>query len=373
MPHTTPFETLQAAYRGRDEGWRRCRAPGQPVVGYVGDTVPVEAISASGALAWRIAPIDGSTALADPWIEAFADLDARLTFARYLEGAYDDIALLIVPRSSETQHKLFLALREAQRVGLKTGGPALWLHDLPHTQRDSSRAYGLARTRELLARLGEITGRSPGDAELGAAIAASNGTRMLLTELQARRRAGGIGGTAAQVATGALSFMAPAEGHAALAAWLAGPIEAPPPGPRLLVKGMPLEHERLHALVAELGAEIVAEDDAWGSRAAEPLVAATPSPLEGLFVHSWRERPCPRIHPPPADGDWFARALSAGGFDGVIFNHPRPEDTEGWRFPAERERVRAAGLPFVQLRDDVRVAPATVRAALTPFIAALRA
>lgn len=367
------FETLEAAYRGRDDGWRRWRKAGQPVVGYVGDTVPVEAITASGALAWRVAPVDGDTAAADPWIETFADLDARLLFARYVEGAYDELALLVVPRSSETQHKLFLALREAQRVGLKRGGPALWLHDVLHTQRESSRAYGLARTRGLLARLGSFTGRLADDEALGSAIAATNATRVLLAELQARRRAGRVGGRAAQVATGALAFLPPAEGQAALAAWLAEPTEMPrpPAGPRLLVKGVPLDHDRLHALVEALGAHIVAEDDAWGSRAAEPLVAATPSPLEGLFLHTWRERPCPRLHPPPADGGWFARTLAAGGFDGVLFNHPRPDDTEGWAFPAERERVRAAGLPFLQLRDDVRTAPEAARAALAPFIAGL--
>lgn len=368
------FETLEAAYRERDGGWRRWRAPGQPVVGYVGDTVPVEAITAAGAFAWRVAPVEGSTTAADPWIETFADLDARLAFARYVEGAYDELALLIVPRSSETQHKLFLALREAQRVGLKLGGPALWLHDVLHTQRESSRAYGLARTRALLARLGPITGRLPGDEELGAAIAATNATRLLLAELQQRRRAGLVSGRAAQIATGALSFLPPAAGHAALAAWLAEPtvMPKPAPGPRLLVKGAPLDHDRLHALVETLGADIVAEDDFWGSRAAEPLVAATPSPLEGLFLHTWRERPCPRLHPPPADGGWFAQTLAAGGFDGVLFNHPRPDDTEGWSFPAERERVRAAGLPFLQLRDDVRTAPADARAVLAPFIAGLR-
>lgn len=368
------FETLEAAYRGRDDGWRRWRTPGQPVVGYVGDTVPVEALSASGALAWRIAPIEGTTDAADPWIETFADLDARLIFARYVEGAYDDLALLVVPRSSETQHKLFLALREAQRVGLKRGGPALWLHDVLHTQRESSRAYGLARTRGLLARLGPIAGRLPGDAELGAAIAAANATRRLLAELQMRRGAGRVSGRAAQVATGALAFLPPAAGHAALAAWLAEPSEmpGPPAGPRLLVKGTPLDHDCLHAMVEALGADIVAEDDFWGSRAAEPPVAVTPSPLEGLFLHTWRERPCPRLHPLPADGGWFARALAAGGFDAVLFNHPRPDDTEGWSFPAERERVRAAGLPFLQLRDDVRTAPDAARAALAPFIASLR-
>lgn len=369
---STAFEVLRAAYAGRDDGWRRVRANGQPVVGYVGDTVPVEAITASGALAWRVAPNAGSTAAADPWIEAFADLDARLIFANYVSGAYDDLALLVVPRSSETQHKLYLALREAQRTGLKSDGPPLWLYDIPHTQRETSRAYGLARTQEFVQRLGQITGRATDDAALAAAIATTNATRTLLAGLQRRRRLGEVSGLAAHIATGAPAFMAPHAGHDALAAWLQGPLAAPPGGPRLLVKGTPLDHEHLHALVAGLGADIVAEDDAWGSRAAEPLVDTSLPPVEALFLHAWRERPCPRIHPTPADGGWFARTLREGGFDGVLFHHPRPDDTEGWTYPADRERVRAAGLPGLQLRDDARTHAERLRTQLAPFIAGLR-
>lgn len=366
------FETLLAAYRGRDDGWRRARRAGQPVVGFVGDTVPAEALVACGALAWRVAPVAGDTAAADPWIEAFTDLDARLVFARFVEGAYDEFALLVIPRSSETQHKLYLALREAERIGLKRGGPPLWLYDLPHTQRESSLAYGLARTRELMARVAAATGQAATNETLAAAIATGNATRALLGHVEARRRAGLVGGWAAHVATGALAFMAPQAGQDALAAWLAEPAPAPAAGPRLLVKGVPLDHDRLHALVAELGAEIVAEDDAWGSRAAEPAVARTDDPMQGLVEHCWRERPCPRLHPAPADGGWFARTLAEGGFDGVLFHQPRPEDTEGWSYPAERARVQAAGLPHLRLRDDVRTHPEAVRAALAPFIAGLR-
>ena len=201
---------------------------------------------------------------------------------------------------------------------------------------------------------------------------ASNTTRALLATLQQRRRAGQVGGEAAHVATGALSFMPLQAGHDALAAWMAEPVAPPSQRPRLLVKGTPLDHAALHALVAALGAEIVAEDDFWGSRAAAPPIDTALPPAEALFMHCWRERPCPRIHPAPADGGWFARTLREGGFDGVLFHHPRPDDTEGWTYPADRERVRTAGLPFVQLRDDARTHADALRAQLLPFIDGLR-
>lgn len=371
---TAAFDTLLVAYRTRDTGWRAARATGQPVVGYVGNTVPVEAITAAGALAWRVAPVQGDTGVADAHVEAFSDLDMRLVFAQFITGALDGLDVLIVPRSTETQHKLYLALREARRTGVTAGGPPLLLYDILHTQRETSRAYGLARTHDLVGQLGRLTGCTPSDADLTQAMAQTNATRGLLAELQQRRRSGAVSGWQAQVATGALCFMPPAAGQRALREWLAEGTPRPAAGPRLLVKGAPLDHDALHALVEELGAVIVAEDDDWGSRAAAPLVDRSRPPLESLFEHCWRERPCPRIHPSPLEGSWFAQTVAAGGFDGVLFNLPRPEDTHGWTQPAERALVRAAGLPSLLLRDDARdtTARPALRASLTTFIASLR-
>jgi hypothetical protein len=49
----------------------------------------------------------------------------------------------------------------------------------------------------------------------------------------------------------------------------------------------------------------------------------------------------------------------------VLFYLPPPEDVYGWSFPAERDAVKAAGLPWLLLRHEARAA--------TPLIAELRA
>lgn len=367
------FATLAAAYQDRLGALAPARAAGRPVVGYVGNTVPVELIAACGALALRIAPVEGDTAAADDWIEAFADRDARLIAARYVEGVYDALALLVIPRSSETWHKLYLALREAQRTGRKTGGPPLWLHDVPHTQRDSSRRYGLARSAELAMRLTQATGRVADDAALRAAIAQANRSRRLLQQLQAHRAQARVAGWQAQVATGALRFLAPDDGEQALAHWLHDDPRAPAPGARLAVIGVPLDHAGLHALVEAAGGQIVTEDDDWGARAATPLVDESAPPMDALFTHYWREVPCARIHPPPPGPPAFVAAHRRGDVDGVLFNLPRPDDVYGWQLPAWRAAAAAAGLPALCLRDDARdpAARARLAAALQAFIAPL--
>ena len=72
--------------------------------------------------------------------------DVRWIFELYCTGALDALDLLIIPRSTESQHKLFLSIREACAPASSAPAPELWLYDIPHTQRASSAAYGLDRT-----------------------------------------------------------------------------------------------------------------------------------------------------------------------------------------------------------------------------------
>lgn len=348
---------LQAAYDDRLELARQARAAGRKVVGYVGNTVPVELILAAGAVPLRIAPMLGDATLADAQVEAFADRDLRLTFSDFCSGALDALDLLVIPRSSETQHKLYLSLREARRTGVTQHGPALWLFDILHTLRDSSRAYGLARTLDLAQRLAAVTGIAPDDGAIAAAIAQTNALRRELQRLQQRRGERGISGREALVATAAPRFMAPEAGLAALRAWLDADQHTPASRPRLLVTGCALDHDALHAQVEAAGGCIVAENDEWGSRAAEPLIATDKPPLQAVFEHHWRDVPCLRHHPAPPVDPWFTARLDRSRIDGVLFYLAPPDDLHGWRYPAQRDAVMQAGLPALRIRHEARDGP----------------
>ncbi|NUP88155.1 MAG: sulfite exporter TauE/SafE family protein [Burkholderiaceae bacterium] len=139
---SSSYAPLLQAYTDRLGAARAAAMQGRKVVGYVGNTAPVELIAASGCMPVRIAPAEGDPSAADALIESFADTDMRLIFSQYCAGAYDMLDLLVIPRSTESQHKLYLALREAWRIGRVTRGPALRLYDILHTQRETSRAVG---------------------------------------------------------------------------------------------------------------------------------------------------------------------------------------------------------------------------------------
>lgn len=362
------LNVLQQAYEDR---LALVRKQQRPVVGYVGNTVPVELIVAAGCMPVRIAPVQGDPTLSDRFIESVSDTDVRLIFQLYCSGALDALDLLIVPRSTESQHKLYLSLREARRTQLTSHGPDLWLYDIPHTQRASSHAYGQTRTRALWQALADIGGTTCDSAALQQAIRASNKARALLRGMHEQRWLRPLSGWQAHVATGALRFMPPDAGRAALQAWIdaGGPAEVPG-GRRLLVRGVPQDHGELHRLVESLGARIVAEDDDWGSRAGEPLISEAVDPLQAVFEHHWRDVPCVRVLPNP--DAWFKAAVASPGLDGVLFYLPRPDDVYGWSYPGDRELVERHGLPSLLLRDDARQ-PELIKPALQAFIASLPA
>ena len=372
---TPPFRQLHAAYSDRSAEAKLARQRGKSIVGYVGNTVPVELIMAAGCYPLRLAPVSGDTGTADRYIETFADLDTRLIVELFMAGELDFLSLLIIPRSTESYHKLYLSLRELKRVGASRGGPEITLYEILHTQQGSSRDYGLARTRELAQRLSAIGAAAVDDGSLRDALTATNQTRSLLAKLQQVRRGAENppSGYEAQVVAVAASFVEPHVYNRLLADWLGDAVWPTGKGPRLLVQGCPLDHAYLHEAVDQAGGRVVAEDGDWGARQAAPLIADGNDPLAAIFEHYYAGVPCPRLFPHALANRWFSETLQAGGIDGVIFYLPTPEDTYGWDFPNQRAAVEAAGLPWILIRSDVRNAKDRPAAAsqLNAFVATL--
>lgn len=371
LPHEA-WQVLTTAYADRLQAARDAAAAGCAVIGVVGETVPVELIAAAGALAVQVTGRPGATPAADEWLEAFYDPDVRAICEQALRGELAFLRALVIPRSTEPYHKLYLSLRELDRLRQAPGLPPLVLYDLPHTLGESQRGYGIARTQALADELGRLTGMPPEDERLSQAIRSGNAVRRAQQALQLARQSQPCAwrGELAQVLNGAARFMSPQRYAELLPAALeTQPAHTPPTGPRLLVKGVPLDHAELHHLVDEAGAVILAEDDAWGSRSAWPLVDEDRDPIAALARHYQAEVPCPRIHPREAREAWFLRALDEIALDGVLFHLPAPDDVHGWDLPRNRAELDRRGIPYLVLRDarpDLAVLRAFVQALAVP-------
>jgi hypothetical protein len=265
-------------------------------------------------------------------------------FESALTGDLDILSAVVFSRTSEQDYKAYLYVREVVREGRGTRLPPLWLHDVLNTSTAQAHAYGLARTRELVARLESLAGRAirPGDVET--AVAESNAARAAVRRLLALRTRALLHGTEALALVGSFFLMDRAR-YAHLAHDAADAIEhgAPVAAPRLVVAGAWLDHPRLHALLESHGAIVVGEDGGWGSRAAGRDIQRGGDLVAGTFEKYYRDGPSVR-QSPSADRSWLDQ-WSPADIDGVVFYLPPDDSVAGWDAPRERGRLEGRGIP----------------------------
>jgi hypothetical protein len=373
------FEKLLWHYQHRSaEAWAQHKT-GVPVIGFTSNTVPWELIRAAGCFPVLIGPdldAPGKPApLADLLMEPVFDSRIRAVFNDLLSGAWSFLRLLIIPRTSEPEHRLYLYLREVARQGLSEAPLPVYLYDLLHTRSPISQEYGMDRTRDLIERLkdiGPVTAKS-----LSSAIEESNAARAALRRLQKLRRSETprITGTDAHVTAGAFYFMDRTE-YSKLVGEVCREFKSGKAlsGPRLLIKGLPLHHARLHQALEAHGAVVVAEDDWWGSRAADADIAlalGAPSLVQAIFENYYLRAPSPRVSPAAAADRWFRDAVRRR-IDGVVFYLPPDDDVYGWDCPRQREFLHGRGIPSLVIREDAsRAFSAATNAQVKEFVEAI--
>jgi len=213
---------------------------------------------------------------------------------------------------------------------------------------------------------------------LAAALAESNRARAALRRLQ-NLRAGDtprVSGTDAFAISGALYFM-DRVAYAKLVETACRELKSAKPlrGPRLLIKGTPLHHPKLHQALESHGAVVTAEDDWWGARAAGPNIKSSrrsSDSIRAIFENYFLHAPSPRVSP-AADADrWFQKTVSRG-IDGVVFYLPPDDDVYGWDYPRQRDFVAARRIPSLLIREDAtRDLSSETAAQIQHFIQSIR-
>ncbi|MFN0121947.1 MAG: 2-hydroxyacyl-CoA dehydratase [Blastocatellia bacterium] len=328
---------------------------GIPVVGFTANTVPYELIRAAGCFPVLLRPAHNATPLADEFMEPVFETGVRCIFDRVLAGDWSFLSLLVIPRTAEPQHKLYLYLREVLRQRPDAPIPPLHLYDLLHTRSAHSDAYGLARTHELANRLSEITKQPVDHAALAQAIGESNAARAAIRALlRLRRRARPkLGGAEAMSVIGAWNFMERTE-FTELATQAVAELKRRPTraGMRLLIKGIPLGHAGLHRAIEAHNATVVAEDDWHGSRSAGRDIALGKDLPGCVFRKYHRDADSPRVFPADTPGQWFRRE-ALRGIDGVVFYLPPDDDVLGWDYPRQKQFLDEHHIPHLLVRDSV--------------------
>jgi benzoyl-CoA reductase/2-hydroxyglutaryl-CoA dehydratase subunit BcrC/BadD/HgdB len=332
-------------------------ADGFPVVGITSNTVPWELIRAAGAFPCVINPGIGNYADISRFMEeGVFEERIRAIFGAAISGELQYLSLLLIPRTSEQEYKLYLYLREVARIDPKRRIPPVYLYDMLHTRSSESYSYGLERTLCLKKRLEDLTGKSINDKALLYGIDESNLARRAIRALLSLRLQKPHATGAESLSIIGASFFVSREEYALLAEQAVKVIADRQAfsGKRLMITGASLNHRALHQTLEKHGAVVVAEDDWWGSRSAGGDIAdGLNDPVKAVFEKYYFDTPSPRLFPFELSDAWFQQT-STDGIDGVVFYLPPEDCVAGWDYPRRRHYLDERRIPHLVVREDAK-------------------
>jgi benzoyl-CoA reductase/2-hydroxyglutaryl-CoA dehydratase subunit BcrC/BadD/HgdB len=344
---TTPaaLKELRDAYDDRPAAIRRRRATGAPVVGCVGADVPVELVTAAGALPVRLSgDPTRDRAAADRYLGTGLDPAARSILAGLLSGE-PEVDLLLISNDSAASLRLFYTVRELRRLGVEPSLPRTHLVDILHLPHRTTARYNrvrLAETKELLERW---SGRRIGENELAKAVQQHDQARRRMLALRRLRTADrpALRGEDALTAIGAGAVLT-AEEHAGLLDRLMLADAGLPrhDGPRLYLTGSAHDGPEVYRAIEDAGYLIVADDHDWGDALAGPLVGEPT--LDSLAERYQYRDPTATRSSVRVRADQAAATVERSRPDLLVCYVRDGDEAPAWDFPAQR---RAAGVPAV--------------------------
>jgi benzoyl-CoA reductase/2-hydroxyglutaryl-CoA dehydratase subunit BcrC/BadD/HgdB len=340
------LDQLIAHYRDRSRVAEEVHRAGGFVVGYVGADVPVELITAAGALPERLhGDPSADTAVGDRYLGRGLDPATRSVLSRLLGGGYGHLDALILSRDCEASLRLFYAVRELRRIDPGTSLPPVHLIDLLHLPHRTTTRYNLARLQQLRDQLREWTGRPVGDREVAGAVDEQNRTRALLAEVAELRRGVRVRltGTQALAVVGAGTVLA-ASHYQELLRQLLDQADGLPivSGARTFLTGSSHDNGDVYAALEAAGLLIVGEDHDWGDLLFDHPV--TEPTLLGLAERYQYNGPSAQRGSIAERAAHTATAAARCRAE-LLVSYVRDLD-EGppWDFPAQRAAVEALGV-----------------------------
>lgn len=331
------LKILQFHYQNRTFTALEKHKAGVPVIGYTSNTVPIELIETAGfyptLVDANITDFKGS----DQYMEPVFDQRTKSIFHEILSGKWSFLKTLIIPRTSEAEHKLYLYLMEVKRLTNNPNIPEIYFFDLLHTQNPLSEAYGFEQMNLLEVFLRNkqkekaIFSKEDISSTYHLAIHLSNQIKNHLNQLAVYRYQSLLTGVEAMTIIGAMYFMDRKDYLQNLEIVL---LEISVRKPmkncqKLLVKGYCINHTDFHESLEKDGNIVVAEDDWWGSRAGGSLIEISENPLKNLFDKYYFHSPSPRVFPMKKAHEWLQNEMIKG-VDLVEFYINKDDDVLGW-------------------------------------------
>lgn len=324
---------------------------GGRTVGYIGDAVPVELITAAGFRAVEITPHPQTQAgLSADYMEPEAHWAARALFDEITSGKWAFLEFVVLDRSNTT---LALYLREVKRLGLAPETPAIWTFDFIPGPTQRHEGYNSRELARLKTRL-ESSGRSITPARLNDAIAGQDQVRWCLHDLQSLRSNRKITGADASRFYRAATAMEALDFSGTV-----GPLlerldrsEATAGLPSVLVSAEKLYTPSLHRTLEAEGFLLTGEDAGCGLGRETTGIGISASPMTA--ISSWYQANSgQRLTHPFAWRNRWLLGVQPSDVQAVLFYVPQTDQRLGWDVPRIRARLDGQGIASAVIHHDL--------------------
>jgi benzoyl-CoA reductase/2-hydroxyglutaryl-CoA dehydratase subunit BcrC/BadD/HgdB len=308
------------------------------------------------------------TTLGNRHFQSYACPIVRNAASFLLGPGGDALDVVVVPHTCDALQGLASVLRDF----LATKQPVLTLY-LPRGRRGSDAAFLVDELRRLGGELARISGVTPSDADLAAAVDAEDAAAAASAALLVVRDRLALSDRELFALLRSRECLPPARFVELAAAAPRGEAPVAAGSVRLMLSGIVPEPMEIFDVLAAAGARVVADDLACGSRRAYPrvderdpwrrmaraLLAAPPEPTLGLGIED-------RV-------DLVRSHAVAARAAGVVVVDPTFCEPELFYLPKLREGLERANIPLLHLEVELGGAlPAQLETRLEAFVETLR-
>jgi len=356
------FPTIERYYK--DYGWRAkaLKEEGKRVIGYICSFVPLEIITASGCIPFRVrGNVREPITTGDTLLETIVCPYYRSCFDLSVKQRYDFLSGMVIPHGCDSM------VRSYSVWSYSLPFPYFHFVNIPTVCDESSFEFFNGELNTFRKSLEKFVGRLIADEDLARANRAHNENRDRVRALYEFRKADPplISGTELTMVLTVGSSL-PIDEASSLLDQVLGEIrqrEKSPlkKGPRIFIDGACLDNIELIKLIEELGGNVVADTICNGARDYFPKTDIGGDPINALAHRYLDKVNCPKTYrgnkASAFGGEIASRFGDIGRFagefkaDGAILYVYKYCDPFGFEVPARKAYYQSINVPLLHLED----------------------
>jgi bcr-type benzoyl-CoA reductase subunit C len=356
------FSTVENYYKDYGLRAKELKKEGKKMIGYICSFVPLEIISASGCIPFRVrGNIHEPITKGDTLLETIVCPYYRSCFDLSVKQKYDFLSGMVIPHGCDSMVRSYSAWSYSL--------PYSYFHfiNIPTVCGESSSEFFQAELNTFRKSLGKLAGKAITHDDLVRTIRIYNENRDKVRALYEFRKTDPpiISGTELTMVMTVGSSLPIGEFNTLLDQFLAeigrrkkSPLKK---GPRIFIDGACLDNIELIKLVEELGGNVVADTICNGARDYFPRTDEGGDPINALAHRYLDKINCPKTYRENKtgtfEGDIASRFNDIGAYakefkvDGAILYVYKYCDPFGFEVPARKAYYQSIHVPLLHLED----------------------